>query len=80
MNNYKLLINGQWIEGSSDTREDVIDPANESVIGYFNHATPADIDAAGFALGVTAAPPQYRRSAAMLDAGEDFILPVYMAV
>ncbi|WP_404324903.1 NAD-dependent succinate-semialdehyde dehydrogenase [Cobetia sp. UIB-001] len=46
MNNYKLLINGHWTDGSSDVREQVIDPANESVIGEFLHASAEDIDAA----------------------------------
>lgn len=42
----KMLIDGQWTDGSSGEREDVINPATEEVIGSVPHATTADLDRA----------------------------------
>lgn len=42
----KLLINGEWREGSDGVRGDVINPANGERIGYFAHASTQDLDEA----------------------------------
>ena len=42
----KLLIAGEWTDGSSGRSEPVICPADGSTIGTLPHASPADLDAA----------------------------------
>src|ERR1044072_7485795 len=42
----KLLINGEWREGSDGVRGDVINPANGERIGYFAHASTQYLDEA----------------------------------
>ena len=41
-----FFIGGDWMVGSGDAGEDVIDPATEEVIGRLPHAAPSDIDRA----------------------------------
>jgi betaine-aldehyde dehydrogenase len=40
------LIDGEWVQGSSDESIDVVDPATGEVIASFQSATAADVDAA----------------------------------
>jgi aldehyde dehydrogenase (NAD+) len=40
--NYKLFIDGQWIDGEKGARIEVIDPATEETIGSVAEATPQD--------------------------------------
>ena len=42
----KMLISGEWTDGSSGKSEPVICPADGSQIGTLPHASPADLDAA----------------------------------
>ena len=42
----KMLIAGEWTDGSSGKSEPVICPADGSQIGTLPHASPADLDAA----------------------------------
>ena len=42
----KMLIDGEWTEGTSGELEDVIDPATHEVLGQVPHASPADLDRA----------------------------------
>ncbi len=42
----ELLIDGEWTEGTSDIREDVINPATGEVLGVLPHASTADLDRA----------------------------------
>jgi succinate-semialdehyde dehydrogenase/glutarate-semialdehyde dehydrogenase len=39
----KLLIDGEWIEGSEGKGEEVINPATEEVLGFLPHASTADL-------------------------------------
>jgi succinate-semialdehyde dehydrogenase/glutarate-semialdehyde dehydrogenase len=41
-----LYIDGQWCQGSTGQSEDVINPANEAVIGVLPHASAEDLDRA----------------------------------
>ena len=40
------FINGKWQQSSDKSTYEVINPANEEVIGYASKATPADVDKA----------------------------------
>jgi succinate-semialdehyde dehydrogenase/glutarate-semialdehyde dehydrogenase len=42
----KMLIAGEWTNGSSGKTEKVICPADGSILGHLPHASPADLDAA----------------------------------
>ena len=42
----KMLIAGDWTNGSSGKTEKVICPADGSILGHLPHASPADLDAA----------------------------------
>ena len=42
----KMLISGEWTDGSSGKRETVLCPADGSTIGTLPHAGPADLDMA----------------------------------
>ncbi|MEL0022660.1 MAG: NAD-dependent succinate-semialdehyde dehydrogenase [Alphaproteobacteria bacterium] len=42
----KMLIAGDWTDGSSGKNEAVICPADGSTLGHLPHASPADLDAA----------------------------------
>jgi len=44
--NYKLFIDGKWVDGEKGVRIDVIDPATEEVIGSVAEASPKDTIAA----------------------------------
>ena len=41
-----LYIDGQWCQGSTGQSEDVINPANEAVLGVLPHASAEDLDRA----------------------------------
>jgi succinate-semialdehyde dehydrogenase/glutarate-semialdehyde dehydrogenase len=41
-----LYVDGEWTEGTSGERSDVIDPATERVLGTVPHASTADLDRA----------------------------------
>ena len=42
----KFYINGQWIESESNEKIEVINPANESIVGHVTAGTKEDIDSA----------------------------------
>lgn len=46
MKNYQLFINGQWVESSSGQTDEVINPADESLVGRVQMATQVDAEAA----------------------------------
>ena len=39
----KLFINGNWVEGASDRRIGVMNPATEEVIAEYNYASRAQV-------------------------------------
>jgi succinate-semialdehyde dehydrogenase/glutarate-semialdehyde dehydrogenase len=41
-----LYIDGAWTQGSGATREPILNPATDEVLGHVPHATPADLDRA----------------------------------
>ena len=41
-----LYIDGEWLNGDGRAGEDVINPANEKVLGRLPHASTADLDRA----------------------------------
>lgn len=43
-NNLALFIDGGWCAGSEGKGGDVINPANEEVLGYLPHASKTDLD------------------------------------
>ena len=45
-NEFSLLIDGQWRDGSLRTGEDVLNPATGESIGHVAHASMADLDEA----------------------------------
>ena len=42
----KFYINGQWVESESNEKIEVINPANESIVGHVTAGTKEDIDSA----------------------------------
>ena len=42
MKNYKLYINGAWVEASSKNKDKIINPTNEKVVGTVQQATAKD--------------------------------------
>ena len=42
----QFYINGAWVESDSSERIEVINPANEEVVGHVTAGTAADIDKA----------------------------------
>jgi len=42
----KFYINGQWVESESNEKIEVINPANESIVGHVTAGTKEDIDTA----------------------------------
>ena len=42
----KFYINGQWVESESNEKIEVINPANETIVGYVTAGTKEDIDSA----------------------------------
>lgn len=46
MKNYQLFINGQWVPGSTGQTDDIINPADESLVGQVEMASEADADKA----------------------------------
>ena len=42
----KFYINGQWVESKSNEKIEVINPANESIVGHVTAGTKEDIDSA----------------------------------
>ena len=42
----KFYINGQWVESESNEKIEVINPANESVVGHVTAGTKEDINRA----------------------------------
>ena len=42
----KFYINGQWVESESNEKIEVINPANETIVGHVTAGTKADIDSA----------------------------------
>jgi aldehyde dehydrogenase (NAD+) len=45
-NKLKFYINGQWVESESNEKIEVINPANESIVGHVTAGTKEDIDSA----------------------------------
>ena len=45
-NDLKFYINGEWVDSESNELIDVINPANEEVIGQVTAGTKEDINAA----------------------------------
>jgi len=43
-NKLKFYINGQWVESESNEKIEVINPANESIVGHVTAGTKEDID------------------------------------
>ena len=43
-NDLKFYINGEWVQSDSNELIDVINPANEEVIGQVTAGTKKDID------------------------------------
>src|SRR5213595_343235 len=41
-----LYIDGEWLDGNGRAGEDVINPANEKVLGRLPHASKSDLDRA----------------------------------
>lgn len=46
MKNYQLFINGQWVPSSTGQTDDIINPADESLVGRVEMASEADADKA----------------------------------
>ena len=42
----KFYINGQWVESESNEKIEVINPANETIVGHVTAGTKEDIDSA----------------------------------
>ena len=42
----KFYINGQWVDSESNEKIEVINPANESIVGHVTAGTKEDIDSA----------------------------------
>ena len=56
---HKLFINGDWVNGQSERRRNVVDPATGQVISTATDANAADVDRAvrAAASGYAASPP-----------------------
>ena len=46
MKNYQLFINGEWVASSTGQTDDIINPADESLVGQVEMASEADADKA----------------------------------
>ena len=46
MKNYQLFINGQWTSSSTGQTDDIINPADESLVGQVQMASESDAEKA----------------------------------